>query len=67
MADTIVTNSPAGDSGAGWVVALIILVAVIIGGFVMYKNGMFRGSEPAGTTNINVVVPNPITPAPKTP
>ena len=39
MADTIV-NTPAGnsDSGAaGWMVALIVLIAVIGGGFVWYR------------------------------
>ena len=68
MADTIVTNSPGtNDSGAaGWMVALIILIAVIAGGFAMYRNGMFTKSAPAGTSNINVVVPNPIAPPPAT-
>lgn len=62
MADTIVTNTPATtDSGAGWVVAFIILVAVVIGGFALYQNGFFGKAAP-GTTNINVTVPNPIPP-----
>ena len=65
MADTIVTNSPGtNDSGAaGWVVALIILVVVIVGGFLWYRNYGFPG---AGTTNINLTVPNPTIPTPTT-
>jgi hypothetical protein len=69
MADTVITNTPPnqGDnSAAGWIVAFIILLAVVVGGFVLYRNGAFRGAAPApaGTTNVNVTVPNPITPAP---
>jgi hypothetical protein len=62
MADTIVTNTPAtSDGGAGWVVALIILIAVAVGGVALYQNGFFQAKEVApGTTNINVTVPNPL-------
>ncbi len=68
MADTIITNSPdknGGDS-AGWVVALVVIIALVVGGVLLYQNGFFRGSAPApaDNTNINVTVPNPITPAP---
>ena len=69
MADTIVTNTPAtNDSGAaGWVVAFVILVAVIVGGVVLYQRGFFMASgQTPSTTNINVTVPNPVTPAPTT-
>jgi len=62
MADTIVTNSPGqGDSSAiGMVIALIILVAVVVGGIVMYQRGFFNnGPQPADTTNINVTIPTP--------
>lgn len=60
MADTIV-NTPASnnDSGAaGWFIAIIILLAVIAGGFYVYRNGIGRAAP--GATNINVTVPNPI-------
>lgn len=69
MADTIVTNAPGtNESGAaGWAVALIVLVAVIVGGIVLYRNGTFGASAPTGATNINVTVPNPVTPAPTKP
>jgi|CXWL01.1.fsa_nt_gi hypothetical protein len=72
MADTIITNTPtpeksSGDgSGAGWAVAVIILLAVIIGGFALYQNGFFNQEAPTGdSTNINVTIPNPVTPAPE--
>lgn len=65
MADTIITNSPdAKDSGAaaGWVVALVIVIAVVVGGIVLYQNGAFRAVAPATeSTNINVTVPEPAT------
>ncbi len=58
MADTIVTNTPGttSDSAAGWVVALIVLAAVVIGGLIWYRSG---ASLPSGDTNINVSVPTP--------
>ncbi len=61
MADTIVTNSPGtNDSSAvGMLVALIILVAIVVGGIVMYQRGFFNGAAPSDTTNINVTVPTP--------
>lgn len=61
MADTIVTNSPGqGDSSAvGMVIAFIILIAVVVGGIVMYQRGFFNGTAPADTTNINVTIPAP--------
>ena len=62
MADTIVTNTPGtSDSGAGWVVALIILIAVVVGGFFMYQRGFFRAAGPADTNIINVTIPTPTT------
>jgi hypothetical protein len=59
MADTIV-NAPQGDSGAaGWMVAVVILVAVIVGGFLWYR---YYGAPQAAPsdTNINVTIPNPL-------
>lgn len=65
MADTIVTNTPgvtrSGDDGAsaiGWVIALLIVVALIVAGFVLYRNGAFSGAGAGGDTNINVTVPS---------
>jgi len=63
MADTIVTNSPGtSDSGAaGWAVALVIVIAVVVGGIVMYQRGMFGTPESSeDTTNINVTIPTPV-------
>ena len=67
MADTIITNTPAdrSDSGAaGWAVAVIILLVVVVGGFVWYRYYRVPAAAPAGQTNINVTIPNPATPAP---
>ncbi|MDP2648789.1 MAG: hypothetical protein Q8P19_02715 [bacterium] len=64
MADTIVNTPATQDSGvAGWVVAFIILIAVIAGGFVWLR--YYGGAEAPqeGTTNINVTVPSPTTDA----
>lgn len=58
MADTIV-NTPAQDSGAaGWFVAVMILVAVVIGGYMWYRSYGIPQAESA-TTNINVTIPAP--------
>jgi hypothetical protein len=61
MADTIITNSPEkdGSGGAGWVVALVIIIAVVVGGIVLYRRGAFRAVAPASST-INVTIPNPV-------
>lgn len=75
MADTIISNTPnASDegSGAGWAVALVIIVAVIIGGVVLYQRGFLGADAPTtpstpGTTNINVTVPDPTTTTPPVP
>lgn len=69
MADTIITNTPrSGDdsAGAGWVVALVIVLAIVAGGVVLYQKGFFAGANPnsPSTTNINVSVPTPVTPTP---
>ena len=68
MADTII-NTPdknsGGDGAAGWIVALVIIIAAGVGGFVLYQNGAFNKAAPAAeSTNINVTIPNPV--APKT-
>jgi hypothetical protein len=68
MADTIISNVPRSvdDSGsAGWIVALVIVLAAIIGGVALYQNG-FLGTPTPTTANINVTVPAPTAPAPVT-
>jgi hydrogenase/urease accessory protein HupE len=58
MADTIV-NTPAQESGAaGWVVAVIILAAAVIGGVMWYQTYGMPQAEPTAT-NINVTIPVP--------
>lgn len=65
MADTIVNTPASNDSGAaGWVVALIVLVAVIAAGFVWYRYYYVGAPQAAAsTTNINVTIPTPATTA----
>ncbi len=66
MADTIITNTPgtSNDGGsAGWIVALVIVLVVIVGGVLAYQKGYFHSAKDS-TTNIQVTIPNPITPAP---
>ena len=71
MADTIISNTPrSGDNSgnAAWIVTLVIVLAVIIGGVVLYQKGFFGTANPSNPsdTNINVTVPNPIAPVPTT-
>lgn len=57
MADTIV-NTPVerSDSAAGWAIAAVIVVAIIIGAVLLFRNGL-PGVPNTGGTNINVEVP----------
>lgn len=60
MADTIITNTPdrQQDSGAvGLILALIIVAAIVVGGFVWYRKGA-PGVPNTGGTNINVTLPS---------
>ena len=63
MADTIVNTPASNDSGAaGWVVALVVIVAVAVAGFVWYRNtGAYQTPAQEGATNINVTIPAPVT------
>ncbi len=57
MADTIVTNTPTRDDGStalGWVVALIVILAVIVAGFVWAQRDV---GIPNTGTDINVELP----------
>lgn len=75
MADTIISNTPGsrGDSEmAGWVLALLVILAMVVAGVVLYQNDFFRSAtDTSDTTNINVttpdLVPKPITPVPPVP
>ncbi len=60
MADTIVNTPTTTDSGsAGWAIAVIVLIAVIVGGFVWFR--YYKAPQPAAEsgTNINVTIPTP--------
>lgn len=56
MADTIVNTPERSDSAAGWAIAAVIVVAVIIGAVLLFRNGL-PGVPDTGGTNINVEVP----------
>ena len=60
MADATIVNTPAtqDSNAAGWAVAVIVLLAVIAGGFVWLG---YYGTGPTSTpdNNINVTVPVP--------
>jgi heme/copper-type cytochrome/quinol oxidase subunit 2 len=60
------SNTDSGESGAGWAVAVLILLVVMGAGVYFWLH--YRGTAPAasGGTNINVTLPqNPVTnPAP---
>lgn len=64
MADTIVTNTPGitrsvddGSAAIGWVVALLVVLALIVAGFALYRyNGSAAPS--GGGANINVSLPS---------
>ncbi len=59
MADTIITNTPEGRDGsgaAGMVLAVIVIIALIVGGFFLYRHGA-PGVPNTGSTNVNVSLP----------
>jgi hypothetical protein len=61
MADTVITNTPGTrDDGAGalgWIVALIVILAIIVAGFVWVRRGNV-GVPNTGAANINVQLPS---------
>ena len=63
---TIVNNPPpervvavdGGDSGAGWAVAVVLLLAVVgIGAYAWTRYNPGSAAAPSGGTNINVQLP----------
>lgn len=56
MADTIVNTPGQSDSAAGWAIAAVIVVAIIIGAVLLFRTGL-PGVPDTGGTNINVEVP----------
>lgn len=66
MADTIITNTPGRretEEGAGWIVAMILIIAIVFGGIMLYRDGFFGTNAPAESTNINVSIPDTLTPS----
>ena len=55
---TVVNNSGDGNNGAGWVIAVIVLLAVIaLGWWALARSG--AAPAPSEVTNVNVDVPTP--------
>lgn len=59
MTETTIVNPPSNDTGAGWAVALVILIVVIVGGFFWYKTYGIPAPAQNSGTNINVTIPTP--------
>ena len=58
MADTIVTTSGENSSAAGWVLAIVVIAAVLFAGLYLVRRA--NPSVPnTGTVNTNVTVPVP--------
>lgn len=62
MPDTTIVTAPAsGDTGASGIIISFVLVALaLVGGAIWYQ--YFRTPATSDTTNIQVTVPNPVTP-----
>ncbi len=63
MADTIIHETRERTSGGAgeWIVAVVIVAAIVIIGFMLYRAGLFSAvpvSQP-NTTDINVTIPAP--------
>ena len=64
MPDTTIVNTPSrqDDSATGLVLSLVIIAAVIVGGFMWYRyynESILPASD--GNTTINLSVPGPVT------
>ena len=59
MADTIVNTpgSERGDSAAGWAIAAVVVVAIIVGAVLLFRGGI--PGVPNTGTDVNVTVPTP--------
>lgn len=63
MADTIIHETRERSSGGAgeWIVAVVIVAAIIIIGFMLYRVGLFSAVpvQETGGTDINVTIPAP--------
>lgn len=53
MPDTIITER-SGNSGAGVVLGIVVVVALVLGGFWLYNNGFFDRSAAAPPVTVEV-------------
>jgi len=55
--EVIVTND-GGGSGAGMIIAVVLLIAVLVGLFLLYQNGTFSSAAPTDVkADININPP----------
>ena len=45
------------DAAAGWIVGIILIIAIIIGAAMLYRSGTFEATPNDGA-NINVTIPS---------
>ncbi len=58
MAETVIQTPSSSDSGAaGWAVAAVVLIVVLIGAFLWFQRTTPSPQNPG--TNIQVTIPNP--------
>ena len=65
MADTTIVNTPArrgevdtADNAVGWVIAAIVLVAIIVGAVVLLRRGAVTAPTTVPGTNVQVSLPS---------
>ncbi len=57
MADTDINMTDRSESAAGWAIAAVVVVAIIIGAVLLFQNGL-PGVPNTGTdTNVNIELP----------
>ena len=55
----VVTDGGDRGGGSGMVIAIVLLIALIVGGFLLYRSGAFTGGAPE-KIDINVKVPEAV-------
>jgi uncharacterized membrane protein len=56
--ETVVVTDDGGRGGGGAIMAIVLLLAILVVGYLLYRNGVFGGS---GSTDVNVKIDAPAT------